>query len=59
MGRRVKREVETERQREEESREVEAGHDHVEREGKTIGREREQEGTSKREKRGQAAPFTV
>jgi hypothetical protein len=56
MRRGVKRVVEGE------SREVEAGHDHIERGEKRMGREGEQEGKrqeSKRGRRGQAAPFIV
>jgi hypothetical protein len=37
MGRGVKRVAEAERQREEESREVEVGHDHVGEEGREWG----------------------
>jgi hypothetical protein len=57
-GRRAKRVV---RQREGESREVETGHGHMERGGKRMWREGEQEGKSKRVRgrRGQAAPFIV
>jgi hypothetical protein len=52
MRRGVKRVVETEkvRERERESREVEAGHDHMERGGKGMGREKEQR--DKRQERG-------
>ena len=50
MRRGVKRVVEAEKGREGESREVEAGHNRVERGGKGIGREGEQEGKSKGEK---------
>ena len=52
-----------ERQREGASREIEAGHDHVERGGEGMGREEEQEArercSSKRGRRDQAAPFIV
>ena len=43
VGRGAKRVVETERQREGDSRGVEACHDHVERGGKGRGRARDQE----------------
>ena len=49
MGRGVKRVVEAEKGREGESREVEAGHGHVERGGKGMWREREQEGKRERQ----------
>jgi hypothetical protein len=63
MGREVKRVVEAER----ESREVEAGHDHVDRRWKRMGRDGEQQGKRPESKRtrelerggGQAVLFIV
>jgi hypothetical protein len=53
MGRGVKRVVEAEKEaREKESREVEAGHDHVERGGRKWGERQEQGG--KRQERGKS-----
>lgn len=50
-----------EKQIETENREVEGGHDHVERGGREEGRVKGTEGSreSKRARRGQAAPFIV
>ena len=61
MGRGVKRVVEAEKDREKESREVEAGHDHVERGGKKGeqgGKRQEREREREREREGRASsPF--